>query len=326
MVITRSPLRLSFFGGGTDYPEHYRQHGGAVLGAALDKFTFVTASPFFSALFDYSVRLSYRKVELVRRLEEIEHNVYRECLRLCGVDRDIELHAMADLPAFSGLGSSSSFTVSLLLALHAFRGEFIAPLDLARQAIQIEREILKEPVGSQDQVFAAVGGFNLIEFCQNEEIVVHRLPLRPGRIEELESHLLLVFTGVTRRAVDVTVPQIKRVSENRGTLLAMRKMVDRGAAILTGSGPLSDFGDLLHDGWVAKRSLHGDVSSEAIDGLYERGRAHGAMGGKLLGAGGGGFMLFCAPPDTHGALASAFGGLPTFPVRLGLPGAQIVFA
>ncbi len=326
MVITRSPLRLSFFGGGTDYPEHYQQHGGAVLGAALDKFTFVTASPFFSALFDYSVRLSYRKVELVRRLEEIEHNVYRECLRLCGIDRDIELHAMADLPAFSGLGSSSSFTVSLLLALHAFRGEFIAPLDLARQAIRIEREILREPVGSQDQVFAAVGGFNLIEFWQNEEIVVHRLPLRPGRIEELESHLLLVFTGVTRRAVDVTVSQIRRVNENRETLLAMRKMVDRGAAILTGSGPLSDFGDLLHQGWAAKRSLHGDVSSEAIDCLYERGRAHGALGGKLLGAGGGGFMLFCAPPETHGALVSGFSGFQTFPVRLGLPGAQIVFA
>jgi D-glycero-alpha-D-manno-heptose-7-phosphate kinase len=326
MVITRSPLRVSFFGGGTDYPGHYQRHGGAVLGAALDKFTFVTASPFFSSLFDYSVRLSYRKVELVRRIDEVEHNVYRECLRLCGIERDIELHAMADLPAFTGLGSSSSFTVSLLLALHAFRGEFIAPLDLAREAIQVEREILKEPVGSQDQVFAAFGGFNLIEFWQNEEIVVHRLPLRPARIEELEQHLIMVFTGVTRRAVDVTMPQLSRVEANRETLLAMRRMVDRGAAILTGSGSLAAFGDLLHDAWMAKRSLHGDVSSGAIDELYERGRAHGALGGKLLGAGGGGFMLFCAPPESLGALMRAFGGFQIFPVRLGLPGAQIVFA
>jgi D-glycero-alpha-D-manno-heptose-7-phosphate kinase len=326
MVITRSPLRMSFFGGGTDYPAHYRRHGGAVLGAAVDKFTFVTASPFYSSLFDYSVRLSYRKVELVKRLDEVEHNVYRECLRLCGIERDIELHAMADLPAFTGLGSSSSFTVSLLLALHAFRGEFIAPLELAREAIQVEREILKEPVGSQDQVFAAVGGFNLIEFCQNEEIVVHRLPLSPARMEELEDHLLMVFTGVSRRALDLAVPLLQRVEENRETLLSMRKMVDRGAAILTGSGSLSAFGELLHEAWLAKRSLHSDVSTEAIDALYERGRAHGALGGKLLGAGGGGFMLFCTPPEARGALMNAFGGFQIFPVRLGLPGAQIVFA
>src|SRR6185295_8760663 len=170
MVIARAPVRISFFGGGTDYPEYFQNEPGAVLATAIDKYSYVTSSPFLSELFDYSIRVSYRKVELAKSVEEIEHNVYRECLRLCKLERDIELHNVADLPAFTGLGSSSTFTVSLLHALHSFKGEFLTPLQLAYEAIHVERRLIKENVGCQDQVMAAVGGFNLVEFRKEDEV------------------------------------------------------------------------------------------------------------------------------------------------------------
>ncbi len=196
MLIARAPLRVSFFGGGTDYPEYFLQHGGAVLATAIDKFCYLTASPFPSHLFDYTIRLSYRQVELVKNLTEIEHNVYRECLKFCGLEQDIELHNVADLPAFTGLGSSSTFTVALLHALHCFKGEFVRPLDLAYEAIYVERKLLHDKVGCQDQLMAAVGGFNLVEFRTETDIIVHRVPISPQRLAEFEEHLFVVFTGI----------------------------------------------------------------------------------------------------------------------------------
>jgi D-glycero-alpha-D-manno-heptose-7-phosphate kinase len=186
MIIARSPLRVSFFGGGTDYPEHFLKEGGAVLATAIDKYLYVTASPFLSHLFDYSIRLSYRKVELVRHHHEIEHRVFRECLKLCGLEKDIELQTMADLPAFTGLGSSSSFTVALLHALHSFKGEFLTPHELACEAIHVERHLLRENVGCQDQVIAAFGGFNLVEFRSEHEFEVQRVPMSPKNLERLD--------------------------------------------------------------------------------------------------------------------------------------------
>ncbi len=326
MVISRAPVRISFFGGGTDYPEYFLKGDGAVLASAINKFNYVTASPFVSHLFDYSIRVSYRKVELAREVGAIEHNVYRECLKLCCLEKDIELHAMADLPAFTGLGSSSAFTVSLLQALHAFKGEFKTPQELAYEAIYVERHLLNDNVGCQDQTLAAFGGFNLIEFRTEEDIIVNRLMLRPNRMEELEQHLFLVFTGVTRKASDVVARQLKRVGANVPTLRKMRKMVDEGHSILTGSRPMREFGELLHHAWVAKRNLDSKVSDPAIDRMYERGRKAGAWGGKLLGAGAGGFMLFFSPPETHKRLHKAFQGQPVLPVTLNAPGARIVFS
>jgi D-glycero-alpha-D-manno-heptose-7-phosphate kinase len=326
MIISRAPLRISFFGGGTDYPEHFLEHGGAVLGAAIDKFSYITAHPHMSAMFDYALRVQYRKVESTRTLDEIEHSVFRECLRFCGIERDIEVHAVANLPAFTGLGSSSAFTVSLLHALHAFKGEFRRPIELAYEAIHIERNVLRDRVGCQDQTFAAVGGFNVLEFRAEDDILVHRVPLSPTRIEEFERHMFVLFTGITRRASDIVSKQLAKVQDNSSTLKRMRTMVDSGWDILTSGRSLENFGTLLHASWLAKRSLDGNVSGNEIDMLYERGMAAGAFGGKLLGAGGGGFLLFFAPPERHAALKAAFHTLQSVDVRINAPGSEIVYA
>jgi D-glycero-alpha-D-manno-heptose-7-phosphate kinase len=326
MIISRAPVRISFFGGGTDYPEHFLQEGGAVLATAVDKFNYITASPFLSRLFDYNVRLSYRENELVREVADIKHNVFRACLEHCGLAKDLELHAVADLPAFTGLGSSSAFTVSLLHALHSFKGEFRTPLDLAYEAIYIERTVLHDNVGCQDQVMAAVGGFNRVEFRTETDIAVQRVPISPARMHEFEEHLFIVFTGIRRKASEVVAAQLQKVGDNRAVLQRMRLMVDEGWDILTSGRPLSAFGELLHEAWMAKRSLDGGVSKAEIDALYDAGLHAGALGGKLLGAGGGGFLLFFAPPERHPALRAAFRELQTLEVKINAPGSQIIFS
>ncbi len=314
------------FGGGTDYPEYFLQHGGAVLATAVDKFSYVTVSPFLSRLFDYSTRISYRKVELVNNINDIEHNVYRECLKFCGLDKDIEIHHVADLPAFTGLGSSSSFTVSLLQALHSFKGEFIRPIDLAYEAIYVERHLLNDKVGCQDQVMAALGGFNLIEFRTEENIQIHRLPISPQRLLEFEKHLFIVFTGIRRKASDVVAQQLQKVADNTQTLKSMRYMVDQGWDILISNRSLSEFGELLHQAWMAKRSLDGSISNTEIDKIYQTGRDAGALGGKLLGAGAGGFMLFFAPPEIHQNLQKIFTNYQILKINTNALGSQIIFS
>jgi D-glycero-alpha-D-manno-heptose-7-phosphate kinase len=326
MIITRAPLRVSFFGGGTDYPEFFLGEGGAVLAAAIDKFTYVTASPFQSALFDFSIRVSYSKAESRKSVDEIEHRVFREALKLCGYERDIELHTVADLPAFTGLGSSSSFTVALLQALHSFKGEYRTPLSLAREAIDVERHRVGDNVGCQDQVTAAVGGFNLIEFRPEDEIRVHPVPLSRERLAEFQAHLLLVYTGITRRASDLAARHLERLSDNRECLKGMRRMAERGWDILTGAGSLSEFGRLLHEAWEAKRSLDTAVSTPEIDRMYDEGRSAGALGGKLLGAGGGGFLAFFIPPESRAACKRAFSPRPTLDLTIGAPGSQVIFS
>ena len=326
MIISRAPVRISFFGGGSDYPEHFLKEGGAVLATAINKYSYVTASPFLSHLFDYSIRVSYRKVELARSVGEIEHRVFRECLKLCGLEKDIELHNVADLPAFTGLGSSSTFTVSLLHALHSFKGEFLRPHELACEAIYVERHLLQEHVGCQDQIMAAYGGFNLIEFRTEKDIAVRRVPLAPARLAEFEQLLFLVFTGIKRKASDVAAKQLERVSENRDRLVRLREMVPAGFDILTSQRPLREFGELLHQAWELKRSLDTCISNPDIDEIYERGRRAGAWGGKLLGAGGGGFMLFLAPPEAHPRLREAFAGSQTLDVKINAVGSQIIFS
>lgn len=326
MIISRAPVRISFFGGGTDYPEYFLKEGGAVLATAIDKYSYVTASPFLSHLFDYSIRVSYRKVELAKAVGDIEHSVFRECLKLCGLEKDIELHNVADLPAFTGLGSSSAFTVSLLHALHSFKGEFLKPHELGYEAIYVERHLLKENVGCQDQIMAAFGGFNLVEFRTERDIVVSRVPLSPHRLSSFEQHLSLVFTGITRKASDVVVKQLRRVEENTKLLRSMRGMVYEGCDILTSQRPLREFGELLHRAWIAKRSLDGSVSNLEIDEIYQRGLEAGAWGGKLLGAGGGGFLLFFAPPESHPQLHQAFASRQVLSVKLNAGGSQIIFS
>jgi len=323
MIITRAPLRISFLGGGTDYPEYFIREGGAVLATAIDQYAFITANHFHSELFDYSIRIAYRKVELANALDQIEHGPFREALRHCGISRDIELNYMADLPAFTGLGSSSSFSVALLQALHAYCGRYRSGLELAYEAIHLERHILGENVGCQDQVLAAVGGFDLIEFRAEDDIRVHRLVLSAQRLKELQRHLLLFFTGIRRSASEVAGKQIRKVSQNRPVLRRMRKLVDGGFDVLMSDRPLADFGELLHLNWMLKRSLDQGVSCTAIDTMYARAREAGAMGGKLLGAGGGGFLLVFARPDDHARIRSALAEFSTLPVALAAAGSQL---
>lgn len=325
MIITRAPLRVSFFGGGTDFPEYFLDHGGAVLSAAIDKFTYVTASHFQSHLFGYSLRLSYSKGELVERVDQVQHAVFRECLHKCGLTKDIELHTVADLPSFSGLGTSSSFTVALLLALHSFKGERITPIELAYEAIHIERHALKECVGVQDQVCSAVGGFNVLEFKAEDDIRVHPINLSPSRSQELEAHTLMVFTGIKRRAEEIEKEKFVALNSKLACLSSMHRMVDKGYRILTTLGSLQAFGRLLDEAWKRKRSLASLVTNDSIEDMYQKGLDAGAWGGKLLGAGGGGFLLFCAPPEVHQRIMQALGDYHHLKVRFGAPGCSVIF-
>lgn len=324
MIITQTPLRISFLGGGTDYPEYFLKHGGAVLGTAVDKSAYFSMSHFYSRLFDYTIRIAYRQVECVRTLDELQHAPFRECLRWAGITQDIEINHAGELPSFTGLGSSSAFVVGLLNTMYAFQGRMKPPLEIAYEAIELERAVLGESVGCQDQTFAAMGGFNLMEFRGMRDIVVHRLPLSRERVEEFEEHLFAVFTGIKRRAEDMAARQVKRVDENHSRLKTMRRMVDDGYRILVGGGSLAAFGELLHESWQLKRSLDTAVSNDVVDQIYKTGLEAGALGGKLLGAGGGGFVLFIVPPERKAQLRHALAHLQEVEFRVNATGTHVI--
>lgn len=326
MILTRAPLRVSFFGGGTDYPDHFLQHGGAVLGSAIDQYSFITASQVQSkGLLDYSIRITYREIELVREAAELRHAPIREALRHCGYERDVEIHHIADLPAKTGLGSSSSFVVSLLQALRYLSGQRLNGLDLAYEAIAFERQVLKESVGCQDQVFAAVGGLNVIEFRREDDIVVHPLLISCARAQELESCLMMFYTGLERRAEDVVKAQLTNVSANTDRYLRMRAQVDQAYEILTGNGSLAAFGELLDTAWQEKRALHSVISNSVVDSMYKRAIEAGALGGKLLGAGAGGFVLLFVPPDRQKRVEAALADHCLIRPTLGASGSMVIF-
>lgn len=305
MIISQTPLRVSFFGGGTDFPEFFEEHGGAVLATAIDKYIYHAVTHFHSRLFDYSIRLAYRKVECVKRLADVEHRPIREILRHFGIKRDIEVTLTADLPALSGLGSSSSFTVGMINAVSAYQGKFIAKNDLASLAIHMERNVLREVVGLQDQITAAYGGLNVIEFSGADSFTVHRVAISKGKMQELDGSLMLFFTRTTRRANDVEKNKLMNLGLIRGKLKRMHRLVAKAHGILTSNQPLSAFGELLDVTWKEKRSLSADVSSPVIDRMYQAAVGAGALGGKLLGAGGGGFMLFFVPQENRMAVRKA---------------------
>ncbi|TSC84143.1 MAG: D-glycero-alpha-D-manno-heptose-7-phosphate kinase [Parcubacteria group bacterium Gr01-1014_17] len=326
MIIARTPLRISFFGGGTDHPEYFLKEGGAVLATAIDKYAYVTANRFLSHMFDYAIRLSYSSVELAKTVHHIQHNVFRECLKHTGVAKDVALHSIFDTHAFSGLGSSSSLTVSVLHALHCFNKKIVTAEKLAREAIFIEKHKVKDKVGCQDQVTAAYGGFNLIEFKTEKDFLVRPVSISHKRLADFESHLFLVYTGIMRRASAVTAHQIKRIDQNTDALRTLKEMAYRGYDILTKNKPLQLFGEQLHDAWKIKRTLDGGVSNPTIDSLYQKGLEAGAWGGKLLGAGGGGYVLFFAPPYARAKLTKTFPKKDILPVKINAPGSQIIFS
>ena len=324
MIICKTPFRISFFGGGTDWPEFFEQYGGAVLGSAIDSSIYHSVSHFRSGLFDYSVRLAYRKVECVQSVHDIEHRPFREILQAFGITKDIEINLAADLPTFSGLGSSSSFTVGLINALSSYQGQYIPRHELAYRAIEMERQQLGEAVGCQDQVFAAFGGFNLVEFYRRDHIVVNRLVVRQERMEELNRSLLLFFTGVTRKAHEIEKNKIGRIAQTKPTLFKLRNQVDEGHNLLTGDLPLSGFGELLHRAWLDKKQLSTGVTNSHIDQMYQHAREHGSLGGKLLGAGGGGFLLLFVPPERQQRLRRAMDQYYEVPFRLNAPGSTVI--
>src|ERR1700761_8409687 len=299
MIISRTPFRISLFGGGTDYPTWFREHGGSVIGTAIDKYCYISVRrlpPFF----EHKSKIVYSKVELVKNVAEIEHPAVRGVLTYMKINEGLEIHHDADLPARSGLGSSSSFTVGLLNALNALNARMISKRDLGREAIRIEQEVLKEDVGCQDQIWAAYGGFNRIDFHPDGSFSVNPFILPPSRLVELSQSLMLFFTGFSRFATDFAHDQIQNFDNRKNQLRMMKSLVDSAADILLNpKTPLRELGELMHQSWLLKRELADSVSNAKIDEIYGSAREAGAIGGKLLGAGGGGFMLLVAEPEKH---------------------------
>jgi D-glycero-alpha-D-manno-heptose-7-phosphate kinase len=324
MIITRTPFRVSFFGGGTDYPGWYREHGGAVLATTIDKYCYLTCR-YLPPFFEHRIRVVYSKIEDCNHLDEIEHPSVRETLRFLEVQRGVEIHHDGDLPARSGMGSSSAFTVGLLHALYALKGRMPAKHQLAMESIHLEQEILKETVGSQDQVAAAYGGFNHINFHPSGEISVRPMILPPERLKELTSHLMLFYTGIKRTAARVAESYVPAIQDKRRQLRILRDMVEEAVAILSGPDDIRSFGNLLHEAWQAKRELSDQISSPEIDELYESARSAGALGGKITGAGAGGFLLLFAPPRYHNHIREKLSGLLHVPFNFEPSGSQVIF-
>ncbi len=324
MIITRTPLRISFFGGGTDYPIWYREHGGAVLSTTIDKSCYIT-SRWLPPFFEYHSRVSYSKVENVSDNSQIEHPSVRACLQFMGISDGVEVHHIADLPARTGLGTSSAFTVGFLLSLYALKDQMRDKQALTTEAIHVERDLLQEAVGAQDQASCAHGGFNRIDFHSDDTIEVKRILAPPSRLAELEKHLALYFTGFSRTASEIAKEQLKATPNRQKELMEMRQMVDEAEAIVADSNrSLNEFGKLLHKGWLLKRSLTSRISNSNIDEIYEAGLSAGASGGKLLGAGGGGFMLFFVPPERREALRMRLKNLLCVPFAFSNRGSDVV--
>lgn len=324
MVITRTPYRVSFFGGGTDYPNWYLKKGGIVLATSIDKYCYLSAR-YLPPFFEHRYRIVYSKNETCQKSSEIQHPVVRAILQEMQFERGLEVHHDGDLPARSGMGSSSAFAVGLLHALQALRGETSSKHELAREAIRIEQDCLKETVGSQDQTLAAYGGFNLIQFQRSGEIVVQPVSVSPERLQELNDHLMLFYTGQSRTSSEVATGYVRDLEGKERQLEAYKEMVQEALAILTSGRALKDFGLLLHEAWKLKRTLSHHVSNEKIDRDYEAAREAGACGGKLLGAGGGGFLLIFTAPDTRDAIKKRLNHLLEIPFRFDCSGSQVIF-
>jgi D-glycero-alpha-D-manno-heptose-7-phosphate kinase len=324
VIITRTPYRISFLGGGTDYPAWYRQHGGAVLATTIDKYCYLSCR-YLPPFFEHRIRVVWSKIETCHDRDEIQHPAVREVLRHVGIDRGVEIHHDGDLPARSGMGSSSAFTVGLLHALYALKGHMPSRRQLALESVAIEQDRLKEAVGSQDQVLAAHGGLNHIVFARDGEISVNPLTLSPELTQQLCGHLMLFYTGITRTASEVAESYVERTGQNERHMQALGEMVEDGLAILKDGRDLVRFGRLLHESWETKRRLSSSVSSGEIDDLYNQALAAGAVGGKLTGAGGGGFMLLFVEPHNRARVRERLSGLLHVPFRFSFGGSQVVF-
>lgn len=323
MIITRAPFRISFFGGGTDYPVWFQEQCGAVLATTINKYCYISAR-YLPPFFEHRSRIVWSKIENVKSEEEIEHPAVRTTLKFLNLDRGVSLHHDADLPARSGLGSSSTFTVGLLHALYGLKGSLVGKQQLANEAIFIEQKLIQEHVGCQDQITAAYGGFNHIIFEGEHEFQVLPVILPRERIELLQDHLLLFFTGVSRTASEIAKEQVARTKDRKRELELMYEMVNESLNILKGKNDLVAFGHLLGESWKIKRSLTTKISTPYIDEIYDAAVNAGAIGGKILGAGGGGFFLVFAKPEQHGEIRRKLGHLLHVPFCFENSGSQII--
>jgi len=320
MIISKTPLRISFAGGGTDLESYYRTGRGAVVSAAINKYIYVTVHE----RFDSSLRVSYTKTEIVDHADELKHEIVRACLEMAGIDNGIEITSIGEVPAGTGLGSSSALTVGLLNALYTYRGINLSARELLEKACEIEIGRLKQPIGKQDQAAAAFGGLNHFSFWADGSVERCRLELAPQDFSRLESCLTLFYTGLARSAGDILRDQQQDMERKRRAMDEMRDQADWLCGQLQSAGFGPYFGRLLRDGWERKRTLSGKIAGPEIDRLYQTGLDAGALGGKLLGAGGGGFLLFYCEPDRQDALRSAL-GLRQMPFRVARYGSRIVY-
>ena len=320
MVITRTPFRMSFAGGGTDMPGFYRADEGAVTGTAINKYMYLIVNK----RFDRTIRVSYSRTEIVNTVHEIQHPIVREAMKLTGVTEQVEIVSIADIPAQTGLGSSSSFTVGLLNALYAYRGVLRSAEELAREACTLELDVLGEPIGKQDQYLAAYGNLRHIRFHPNDAVSVEYVLMPAERREAFQERLLLMYMGRTEAASTVLSDQQSRTEQNRTALRAMRALAVQCRDALVG-GRLDDVGDLLHEGWEMKKRLADGISDETIDGWYEAARKLGARGGKVLGAGGRGFLLLYCPPEHRKRVLAGLPQLVHTPFAFEPDGTRVIY-
>ncbi|MBL18762.1 MAG: kinase [Flavobacteriaceae bacterium] len=304
MIITKTPYRMSFFGGGTDYPSHYLNYGGTVLASTINKYCYISCRnlpPFF----DHKFRVAYSEIETTKAVPEIKHPAVRGVLEFFQIEEGLEVQHHGDLPARSGLGSSSSFTAGLIHAIYALQGKTISKHDLAIQTIEIEQNVIGEKVGSQDQVMASYGGFNHIIFSNDGDIAVNPVSITKQRKNSLNQHLMMFFSGILRDSQTITHDKINEIIKKPEQVNRMGEMVDQAIALLTSDACITDFGNLLHETWMLKKSISKNISTTFIDTIYNTALREGALGGKLLGAGGGGFLVLFATPDRQPQIRKA---------------------
>jgi D-glycero-alpha-D-manno-heptose-7-phosphate kinase len=320
MIVVQTPLRVSFLGGGTDFAHFYRREEGCVLSTAIDKYIHVI----IKRRFDARIRVAYTRTEVVERLNDIQHDLVRECMRLAGIDRQVELATMGDIPSEgSGLGSSSTVTVGCLNALYTYRGEPHTAADLAEQACRVEIGLLGRPIGKQDQYIVAYGGLRFIRFCPDDTVAVERVALAPDAEQRLSRSLMLFYTGMTRDAATILREQVARSRSHLSVLRELKALAWEGRRRLERGEP-DALGHLLHEGWLLKRCLASGISNPAIDSMYERARRAGALGGKISGAGGGGFLLLYVPVERQDAVRRALRGLRELPCNIEPDGTKVV--
>lgn len=321
MIITQTPLRISFFGGGTDFRQYFLQEEGWVLSCAIDKYIYVT----IKERYDDRIRVGYTKTELVEDIDELEHELVRECLRKTGITKQVEISTMGDIPSEgSGLGSSSTVTVGLLNAMYTYLGAPREQETLAREACEIEIDVLGKPIGVQDQYIAAYGGQRFIRFCQSGSVDIERLRLPSEQVRKLKRNLMLFFTGTTRKSASVLTEQVQNMGSRVEVLREMKRLALDAKACLE-CGELDEFGRLLDEGWRLKRQMASKISNGTIDDLYQRARAAGALGGKITGAGGGGYLLLYVPSSKQDDVHLALKDLHELPFDFEFDGSKVIF-